>query len=106
MSVKNNLEAVRDTLVATPPVSRAGFFEAMAAMDLSAGLADVDVHSLDQLSAFLDASAVLLYHFSVGWEAGYRIFQEARCRRVINYHNINRWLLVLCCKKRIEWQHL
>jgi non-heme chloroperoxidase len=39
----SHLEAVRDTFVATPPGSRAGFFEAMAAMDLSPHLREVDL---------------------------------------------------------------
>src|SRR5439155_3945154 len=40
------------------------------------------------LDSFLNSSAVLLYHFSAGWDEGYRIFREARCRRVLKYHNV------------------
>ena len=39
----SNLKAMQDTFAATEPSSRAAFYRAMAAMDLSAGLADVDV---------------------------------------------------------------
>ncbi|MBV8979787.1 MAG: alpha/beta fold hydrolase [Acidimicrobiia bacterium] len=39
----SNLKAMQDTFAATKPSARAGFYRAMAAMDLSEGLADVDV---------------------------------------------------------------
>ncbi|MBV9043047.1 MAG: alpha/beta fold hydrolase [Acidimicrobiia bacterium] len=39
----SNLKAMQDTFAATEPSARADFYRAMAAMDLSEGLADVDV---------------------------------------------------------------
>jgi pimeloyl-ACP methyl ester carboxylesterase len=38
-----NLKAMQDTFAATDPSARAGFYRAMAVMDLREGLADVDV---------------------------------------------------------------
>jgi non-heme chloroperoxidase len=39
----SNLRAMQDTFAATEPAARAGFYRAIEAMDLSEGLADVDV---------------------------------------------------------------
>jgi glycosyltransferase involved in cell wall biosynthesis len=43
---------------------------------------------LDRLEAFLSPSSLLIYHFSVGWSEGAHIFRQARCHRVLKYHNI------------------
>jgi glycosyltransferase involved in cell wall biosynthesis len=53
------------------------------------GLDCPGIEPLDCLDTFLDsASALLIYHFGVGWAEGRRIFEESRCRRVLKYHNI------------------
>ncbi len=40
--------------------------------------------------AFLgdDPDAILLYHHAIGWEAGLKLFREAKCKRVVKYHNV------------------
>jgi non-heme chloroperoxidase len=40
---RTNLRVMQDTFAATDPSARAGFYEAIAAMDLSEGLADVNI---------------------------------------------------------------
>jgi glycosyltransferase involved in cell wall biosynthesis len=55
----------------------------------SPGLDCPGVEPLGYLDAFLDSPvALLVYHFGVGWAEGRRIFEQARCRRVLKYHNI------------------
>jgi len=42
------------------------------------------------LQAYLgdDPSAVLLYHHAIGWDAGAECVLQAKCRRVLCYHNV------------------
>ena len=35
-----------------------------------------------------DRSSLLIYHYSVGWDAGLAILKEVNCKRIIKYHNV------------------
>jgi len=44
---------------------------------------------LTRIGKFLKSSTdILLYHHSRGWDPGVKLIREARCRRVIRYHNV------------------
>ena len=40
------------------------------------------------LSHLTSPEDVLLYHHSIGWDAGVEIFKTARCRKIVKYHNV------------------
>ena len=41
------------------------------------------------IKSFLtDASDLLIYHYSMGWDPGLELLRELKCRRVIKYHNV------------------
>jgi glycosyltransferase involved in cell wall biosynthesis len=40
------------------------------------------------LSYLTSPEDVLIYHHSIGWDAGVEIFKAALCRRIIKYHNV------------------
>jgi glycosyltransferase involved in cell wall biosynthesis len=41
------------------------------------------------INSFLQSpSDVLIYHHSIGWDAGVDLLQEASCRTIIKYHNV------------------
>jgi glycosyltransferase involved in cell wall biosynthesis len=45
-----------------------------------------------RLAGFLrDPDAVLIYHHSTGWAPGCQLVRQARCRRVLKYHNVTPW---------------
>ena len=35
-----------------------------------------------------DENGLLIYHYSIGWDAGLEILRELRCKTVIKYHNV------------------
>ena len=49
-------------------------------------------HTCDvsEAPAFLgeDADAILVYHHAIGWEAGHKLLRQAKCKRVVKYHNV------------------
>ena len=42
----------------------------------------------DVLSYLNGPEDVLIYHHSIGWDAGVEIFRTALCRKIIKYHNV------------------
>lgn len=40
------------------------------------------------LSHLREASDVLIYHHSIGWDSGIEIFKAASCRKIVKYHNV------------------
>lgn len=41
------------------------------------------------IKSFLtDATDLLIYHYSMGWDPGMELLKELRCKRVIKYHNV------------------
>ena len=47
------------------------------------------VHSLEEVQAFLqDSSDMIIYHHSVGWDAGLNLLKGLKCRKAIKYHNV------------------
>src|ERR1051326_5349341 len=40
------------------------------------------------LSHLREASDVLIYHHSIGWDSGIEIFATAPCRKIIKYHTV------------------
>jgi glycosyltransferase involved in cell wall biosynthesis len=49
----------------------------------------IGVVSVDEIQDFISQrDDVLIYHYSMGWNVGLNIVQEARCRKVVKYHNI------------------
>jgi glycosyltransferase involved in cell wall biosynthesis len=58
----------------------------------SANWGKPDPRSQDDLSVddFLDGdpSALILLHHAIGWAPAVRVIAEARCRRVVRYHNV------------------
>lgn len=43
----------------------------------------------NKLNPFLNASeALLIYHYSTGWDQGLAILRSCRCKKVIKYHNV------------------
>jgi glycosyltransferase involved in cell wall biosynthesis len=45
-------------------------------------------HFTKLLDYVADENALLLYHHSIGWGEGFQMLSEARCKRVIKYHNV------------------
>ena len=31
---------------------------------------------------------ILIYHYSVGWDVGFKLLKELKCRKIIKYHNV------------------
>ncbi len=59
----------------------------MFAEDWSLGERQVQHHLA--INSFLqNSNDVLIYHHSIGWDAGVDILQEANCRTIIKYHNV------------------
>ncbi|MDP1822128.1 MAG: glycosyltransferase family 4 protein [Archangium sp.] len=51
--------------------------------------APVSVRHVNEIGSFLqDPSAVLIYHYSVGWDIGLRLLNERPCKTVVKYHNV------------------
>jgi glycosyltransferase involved in cell wall biosynthesis len=49
----------------------------------------VGVLSVDSIQDFIShRDDILIYHYSMGWNLGLKIVQEANCRKVVKYHNI------------------
>jgi glycosyltransferase involved in cell wall biosynthesis len=49
----------------------------------------IGVVSADSIQDFISQpDDILIYHYSMGWNAGLKIVQEASCRKVVKYHNI------------------
>jgi len=49
----------------------------------------IGVVSSDEIKDFItNQDDVLIYHYSMGWHIGLNIVREAKCRRVVKYHNI------------------
>jgi glycosyltransferase involved in cell wall biosynthesis len=47
------------------------------------------VSDLPRIGKFLKSSTdILMYHHSRGWDPGVKLMRDARCRRVIRYHNV------------------
>ena len=47
------------------------------------------VHPIEQMPRYLARPEdLLVYHHSVGWDAGLQVFKSAACRKVIKYHNV------------------
>ena len=45
--------------------------------------------SVDSIQDFISQrDDILIYHYSMGWNVGLNIVREAKCRRVVKYHNI------------------
>ena len=40
------------------------------------------------LSYLASSEDVLIYHHSIGWDAGVEIFKTALCRKIVKYHNV------------------
>ena len=59
----------------------------MFAEDWSMGGRQVQ-HCLGINSFLQDSNDVLIYHHSIGWDAGVDILQEANCRTIVKYHNV------------------
>lgn len=59
---------------------------------LYAGSSDLDQPKIDpitEIESFLkDPEDVLIYHHSIGWDAGFELLQSVKCRVVIKYHNV------------------
>lgn len=52
-------------------------------------LTEPTIHEHTDLPHFLKKpGGVLLYHHSIGWDDGLTLLQEARCKRVVKYHNV------------------
>jgi glycosyltransferase involved in cell wall biosynthesis len=48
-----------------------------------------EVHDLEKIGSFLqDSGDVIIYHHSVGWDAGLGLLSQIKCCRVIKYHNV------------------
>lgn len=48
-----------------------------------------NVWSVSTIDSFLtDASDLLIYHYSMGWDQGLDLLRELKCKRVIKYHNV------------------
>src|ERR1051325_8951776 len=55
----------------------------------SSSLADEEIGPAAAALSYLNSTDdVLIYHHSIGWDAGVEIFRGALCRRIIKYHNI------------------
>ncbi|MDX6289867.1 MAG: hypothetical protein QOH42_1666 [Blastocatellia bacterium] len=59
----------------------------MFAEDWSLGGRQVQ-HYLAINSFIEDSNDVLIYHHSIGWDAGVDVVREANCRTIIKYHNV------------------
>ena len=43
----------------------------------------------EDITAFLREDwDIFIYHYSVGWDLGLRLFNSATCRKLIKYHNV------------------
>jgi glycosyltransferase involved in cell wall biosynthesis len=50
---------------------------------------DYQVRHYTELPRYLDDEhALLIYHHSIGWGEGFQMLSEARCKKVIKYHNV------------------
>jgi len=47
------------------------------------------VNSVHHIRKFLtQASDILIYHYSIGWDLGLQLLQQLRCKRIVKYHNV------------------
>lgn len=52
-------------------------------------IAEPEVRHVKRIRAYLkDHSGLLIYHHSVGWDAGLAMLKEVNCKRIIKYHNV------------------
>lgn len=73
-----------------------GMYRALAAAGYQAAIFANDwIHSepaIQKLSAIRpwleDPEATLIYHYSMSWGTGLQMIREAKCRKIIKYHNV------------------
>lgn len=52
-------------------------------------VSDTPVEPLTDIREFITSpSDILIYHYSIGWDAGLQVLEELDCRKVIRYHNV------------------
>lgn len=53
------------------------------------GGGEVPIYPHGKMAGFLrDPDSVLIYHHAIGWALGIRLVCEARCRRIVKFHNV------------------
>ncbi|MBW1690546.1 MAG: glycosyltransferase family 4 protein [Deltaproteobacteria bacterium] len=52
-------------------------------------IAEHEVKHVNKISHFLrNDSSLLIYHYSMGWNVGFDLLKETKCKKVVKYHNI------------------